>query len=142
MDGYNGYNEVKMVEEDKRKTVFILEWGAYAYNVMPFGLCNVPITFQKVVTKNFNKYFNDFMQVFLDDFNVFGENEDHLDQLYKCLEECRINSINLNLRKCAFCVTSRVFLSHIVCSERLLVDLRKIEIITKMPTPTNVTKIK
>ncbi len=38
MDGYNGYNQVKMAIEDKEKTTFILEWGAYAYNVMPFGL--------------------------------------------------------------------------------------------------------
>jgi hypothetical protein len=45
MDGYNDYNEVKIVEEDKRKTAFISKWEAYAYNVMPFGLCNVPITF-------------------------------------------------------------------------------------------------
>ncbi len=45
MDGYNGYNEVKMVKENKRKTTFILKWEAYAYNVMPFGLCNAPITF-------------------------------------------------------------------------------------------------
>ncbi len=50
MDGYSGYNQVKMAEEDKGKTSFIFEWGAYAYNIMPFGLCNVPTTFQKVVT--------------------------------------------------------------------------------------------
>jgi hypothetical protein len=41
MENYNGYNQVKMVEEDKVKPTFILEWGAYAYNVLSFGLCNV-----------------------------------------------------------------------------------------------------
>jgi hypothetical protein len=56
LDGYNGYNQVKMVEKDKEKTSFISEWGAYAYNVMPFGLCNVTITFQKVITQTFKKY--------------------------------------------------------------------------------------
>ncbi len=35
--GYSDYNQVKMAEEDKEKTTLILEWGAYAYNVMPFG---------------------------------------------------------------------------------------------------------
>jgi hypothetical protein len=40
---------------------------------MPFGLCNALATFQKVVTKKFNKYFNDFMQAFFDEFNVFGK---------------------------------------------------------------------
>ncbi len=40
MDGYNGYNQVNMVEEDNKKTSFIVEWGTHAYNIMPFGLCN------------------------------------------------------------------------------------------------------
>jgi hypothetical protein len=39
-----------MVEEEQEKIVFILKWGAYAYNVMPFGLCNAIVTFQKVVS--------------------------------------------------------------------------------------------
>jgi hypothetical protein len=64
-----------MVEEDKEKTSFISEWGTYAYNVMPFGLCNVTATFQKVVTQTFKKYLNDFMQAFLDDYNVYGYNK-------------------------------------------------------------------
>jgi hypothetical protein len=53
MDGYNGYNQVKMAKEDKEKTSFIFEWGAYACSVMPFGLCNAPTTFQKIVTQTF-----------------------------------------------------------------------------------------
>jgi hypothetical protein len=50
MDGYNDYNQMKMVDKDKKNTWFIFEWGACAYNVMPFGLCNASTTFQKVVT--------------------------------------------------------------------------------------------
>jgi hypothetical protein len=104
MDGYNGYNQVKMEEEDKDKTTFISEWGAYAYNVMPFGLCNALATFQKVVTKMFKPYRNKIMQVFLDDFIVYGDKKNDLEQLQKCLEECRLNGISLNPEKCAFCV--------------------------------------
>jgi hypothetical protein len=72
MDGYSGYNQVKMAKEDKKKMFFIYEWGAYAYNIMPFRPCNAPITFQKVVTQNFKKYLNNFMQVFLNNFSVYG----------------------------------------------------------------------
>jgi hypothetical protein len=72
MDGYNSYNQVKMVEKDKEKTISISKWNSYAYNVMPFGLCNDPTTFQKMVTKTFKEYLNKFMQVFLDEFNVYG----------------------------------------------------------------------
>jgi len=139
MDAYSSYNQVKMVEEDKEKTTFISKWGAYAYNIMPFGLCNVLATFQKVVTKAFKEYLNKFMQVFLDDFNVYGSKKDHLGQLQKCLEECRQNGISLNPRKCAFCVNSSVLLGHIVCSDRLLVYPKKITVITTMLVQVNVT---
>ncbi len=81
MDGYNGYNQVKMAIEDKEKPTFILEWGAYAYNVIPFGLWNALITFQKIVTKTFKPYLNKFMQVFLDHFSVCGIKKDHLKQV-------------------------------------------------------------
>ncbi len=45
MDGYNNYNQVKMAKEDKGKTTFVSEWDTYAYNIMPFGLCNALVTF-------------------------------------------------------------------------------------------------
>jgi len=102
MDDYNSYNQIKMAKEEKENMTFISKWGAYAYDVMPFGLCNVLATFQKVVTKTFNKYVNEFMQVFLDDFSVFGKKEYHLEQLKKCLQECRINGISINLEKNMF----------------------------------------
>jgi hypothetical protein len=79
MDGYNGYNQVKMAKEDKDKTTFISVWSAYAYNVMPFGLFNALATFEKVVTKMFKPYLNKFMQVFLDDFSVYGDKKDHVE---------------------------------------------------------------
>ncbi len=85
MDGYNGYNQVKMAEEDKEKMSFISKWGTYAYNIMRFGLCNVLINFQKKVIKNFKKYLNNFIQVPLDDFNVYGQKKEHLNHLNKCM---------------------------------------------------------
>lgn len=88
MDNYNGYNQVKMVEEDKVKLTFILEWGAYAYNEPSFGLCNALATFQKMIIKTFKKFLNDFMQVFHNNFHVYGNKGDHMYQLQKRLEDC------------------------------------------------------
>ena len=45
MDGFSGYNQIKMVEEDKAKTVFTTHWGTYAYDVKPFGLKNAGATY-------------------------------------------------------------------------------------------------
>ncbi len=99
-------------------------------------------TFHNIVIKTFKPCLNKFMQVFLDDFNVYGDKKVHLEQLQKCLEECKLNGISLNLEKCAFCVNSIVLLGHIVCHNDMLVDPRKITIITIVPIPTNVMEIK
>jgi hypothetical protein len=82
------------------------------------------------------------MQIFLDDFYVYGDKKDHLEQLQKCLEKCSLNGIRLNLFKNAFCVNSGVLLGHIVCHDSLLVDPWKISAIIVMPPPTNVMEIK
>ena len=48
-DGYSGYFQVGIAEEDQRKTIFITPWGCFAYRVIPFGLTNAPPTFQRSV---------------------------------------------------------------------------------------------
>ncbi len=65
MDGRSCYNQMKMTKEDKKKMSFISKWGA-------FGLCNVLVIFQKLVIRTCKEYPNDFMQVLLYDFNVYG----------------------------------------------------------------------
>jgi hypothetical protein len=68
----------KMAKMDKEKTTFISKWGVYAYNVICYLAYNAPTTFQKVVKQFLKKYLNDFMEVFLDNFSVYGNKEDHL----------------------------------------------------------------
>jgi len=109
---------------------------------MLFELCNALATFQKVVTQTFKEYFKDFMQVFLDDFSVYGHKEEHLNHLKKCMTQCRNNDISLNPKNCVFCINFRVLLGHIVCEDGLLVDHKKINIITNMPSSTSVIKFK
>jgi hypothetical protein len=82
------------------------------------------------------------MQVFLDDFSVYGSKKDHLGQLRKCLEECRWNDISFNFKKCAFCVDSSVLLGHIICNDGLIIAPKKIIAITTMPIPIKLIEIK
>ncbi|MCO5594098.1 hypothetical protein L7F22_048119 [Adiantum nelumboides] len=52
-DGYSGYFQIRIEEEDQKKTNFVTPWGCFAYRVMPFGLTNAPATFQRFVTHVF-----------------------------------------------------------------------------------------
>ena len=47
MDGFSGYNQIMMASEDREKTPFITEWGTYYNRVMPFGLKNASVTYQR-----------------------------------------------------------------------------------------------
>ena len=49
LDGFSGYNQVSIWMGDQLKTTFTTEWGTFAFNRMPFGLCNVPRTFQRLM---------------------------------------------------------------------------------------------
>ena len=72
LDGFLGYNQVKIAKEDQLKTTFTTDWGTYAYTVMPFWLYNAPATFQRVMTQAFQKYLRISMEIFLDDFYTFS----------------------------------------------------------------------
>ena len=96
LDGFSGYNQIKVASEDQYKTAFITEWGAFVYTVMSFGLKNGPPSFNFVAHKVFEPYLQDFMRVFVDDFSIFGTKDQHLMHLKLCFDRCRMFSMALN----------------------------------------------
>jgi hypothetical protein len=115
LDGFSGYNQVKIKAEDKEKIAFMIKWGPFVFMVMAFGLCNALATFQQTIIKTFWEYIGEFMQVFLDDFIVYGDAATHLHLLAKCFHRFQEVGINLNSKKYSFDVQSRILLGHIVC---------------------------
>ena len=86
LDGFSGYNQVQIAPEDRPLTTFTTDWGTFAYNVMPFGLCNAPATFQRAMTTAFQGYLRKFIEIFLDDFCVFSAKAEHQNCLSKCFQ--------------------------------------------------------
>ena len=66
MDGFFGYNQILMALEDMKKTTFITEWGTYCYRVMPFGLKNAGVTYQRVATTLFHDMMHRDVEVYVD----------------------------------------------------------------------------
>ena len=77
------------------------------------------------------------MQVFLDDFAVYGHRSEHMTQLRLCLDRCRQARLSLNPAKCAFLVTSGNLLGHIVSQEGIAMDPDKVKAILNAPAPSN-----
>ncbi|GJW93019.1 reverse transcriptase domain-containing protein [Tanacetum coccineum] len=71
-----GYFQIPIDPQDQEKTTFTCPYGTFAYRLMPFGLCNAPGTFQWCMMAIFHDMIEKTMEVFMDDFSVFGDSFD------------------------------------------------------------------
>jgi hypothetical protein len=110
--------------------------------VVLFGLCNAPATFQRVMTVAFQAFLRKFMEIFLDDFCVYGSKEDHPEHLAKCFAQCDKYGISLNVAKCQFVVPFGKLLGHIVSANGIEVDPDKITLIVNFPRPTTIRGVR
>ncbi|KAH9779814.1 hypothetical protein KPL71_007852 [Citrus sinensis] len=87
LDGYSGYNQIAIAPDDQEKTTFTCPYGTFAFRRMPFGLYNAPITFQRCMMSIFFDMVEQTLEVFMDDFSVFGETyNDYLHNLEEILK--------------------------------------------------------
>jgi hypothetical protein len=123
LDGFLGYNQVEVEEEDQHKTTFTTPWGMFAYHRMPFGLINASATFQRCMRKTFTDLKDQIIVIYLDDLTVFSKKrKDHIEDLRKVLQRCRDHGISLNPKKSVFCVIEGKLLGHIVSQEGIMID--------------------
>lgn len=143
LDGYSGYNQIPIAPEDQEKTTFTCPYGTFAYRRMPFGLCNAPATFQRCMMSIFSDMVERFIEVFMDDFSVFGSSYDEcLKNLTLVLKQCEETNLVLNWEKCHFMVQEGIVLGHRISVRGIEVDKAKIQVIEKLPPPTFVKGIR
>ncbi|GJT46819.1 reverse transcriptase domain-containing protein [Tanacetum coccineum] len=128
----------------KKKTIgFTCPYGTFAYRRMPFGLCNAPGTFQRCMTAIFHDMIEKTMEVFMDDFSVFGSSfSTCLTHLEKMLKRCEDTNLALNWEKSHFMVKGGIVLGHKISKSGIEVDRAKIDVIAKLPHPTTVKGIR
>jgi hypothetical protein len=101
LDGFSGYNQILIAPEDQEKTTFTCPWGKFSYRVLPFGLCNSPVIFQRVVLGIFVDLINECVEIYKDDFSVYGDSfEKSLHNLEKVLIRCKESNVSLSHKKC------------------------------------------
>ncbi|CAH9140245.1 unnamed protein product [Cuscuta epithymum] len=136
LDGMSGYFQIPIAPEDQDKTTFTCPFGT-------FGLCNAPATFMRCMLAIFGDFIGKFMEVFMDDFSVYGDTFDEcLENLKKVLVRCREVNLVLNWEKCHFMVSEGVVLGHKISSRGIEVDPAKVDVISKLPPPTSVHAIR
>lgn len=134
MDGFSGYNQIKMAEEDKEKTTFVTLWGTFCYRVMPFGLKNAGATYQRAMVTLFHHMMHKEIEVYVDDMIIKSKSdEDHVAHLKKLFTRLRESKLRLNPAKCTFGVTSGKLLGFIASDKGIEVDPAKVRSIEEMP---------
>nr|GFC51629.1 reverse transcriptase domain-containing protein [Tanacetum cinerariifolium] len=139
LDGFFGYFQIPIDPRNQEKTTFTCPYGTFAYRRMPFDLCNTPGTFQRCVLAIFHDMVEKTMEVFMDDFSVFGNSfENCLSRLDKMLQRCEDTKFCLNWEKSHFMIKEGIVLGHKIFKNRIEVDKAKIDVIAKLPHPTTV----
>ncbi|GJW80336.1 reverse transcriptase domain-containing protein [Tanacetum coccineum] len=139
----HGYFQIPIDPQDQEKTTFIGPYGTFAYRRMPFSLCNAPGTFQRCMVAIFYDMIEKTMEVFMDDFSVFGDSFSsclsHLDMMLKW---CKDTNLVLNWEKCHFMVKEGIVLGHKISKNGIEVDRAKVDVIAKLPYPIMVKRIR
>ncbi|GJT26557.1 reverse transcriptase domain-containing protein [Tanacetum coccineum] len=126
--GFFGYFQIPIALKDQEKTTFTCPYRTFAYKRMPFGLCNAPTTFQRCMIAIFHELIEDSIEVFMDNFSVFGSSFDHcLKNLEKMLKRYEETNLVLNWEKCHFMVKEGIVLGHKVSGSGIEVDKAKIK---------------
>ncbi|GJS47377.1 reverse transcriptase domain-containing protein [Tanacetum coccineum] len=126
--------QIPIDPKDQEKTTFTCPYGTFAYRRMPFGLCNAPGTFQRCMMAIFQTMIEKTMEVFMDDFSVFGDSFSKcLSHLEKMLKRCEDTNLSLNWEKSHFMVKEGIVLGHKISKSGIEVDRAKVEVIAKLP---------
>ncbi|GKC33520.1 reverse transcriptase domain-containing protein [Tanacetum coccineum] len=142
LDDFSGYFQIPIDLKDQEKTTFTCPYGTFAYRRMPFGLCNAPGMFQRCMMPIFHDMIEKTMEVFVDDFSVFGNSfSTCLTNLDKMLKRCEDTNLALNWEKIHFMVKEGIVLGHKISKKGIEVDKAKIDVISKLPHPTTVKGI-
>nr|GEY65241.1 reverse transcriptase domain-containing protein [Tanacetum cinerariifolium] len=143
LDGFSGYFQILIDPKDQEKTTFTCPYGTFAYHRMPFALCNAPGTFQRCTMAIFHDMIEKTMEVFMDDFSVFGNSFGTcLSHLEKMLQRCEDTNLCLNWEKSHFMVKEGIVLGHKISKNGIKVDKAKVDVIAKLPHPTTVKGIR
>ncbi|KAG8488615.1 hypothetical protein CXB51_016573 [Gossypium anomalum] len=136
MDGFSGYNQIKMHPEDKEKTTFVTMWGTFCYKVMPFGLKNAGATYQRAMVTLFHDMMHKEIEVYVDDMIAKSRTEnEHVQVLRKLFLRLRKFQLKLNPAKCTFGARSGKLLGFVVSEKGIEIDPDKVRVIQELPPP-------
>lgn len=143
LDLMSGYHQVRIAEKDIPKTAFRTRYGHFEFLVLPFGLTNAPATFMRLMNDIMRPYLDRFVIVYIDDLLIFSKTkEEHDLHLRLVLDTLRQHQLVAKLSKCSFFKEEIDFLGHVINSNGIQPDPRKIQVLKEWPKPTTVSELR
>ena len=143
IDLASAYNQVQVHPADRHKTAFTSPLGLFEYNRMPFGLCNAPATFQRLMTNIFREDALKILLVYLDDIIVYSRGvADHLQRLERVFQKLREHGLKVEPGKCQFFQDRVTYLGHVVSAEGVSTDPAKTEAVSQWPVPKTLRELR
>ncbi len=143
MDLVSGYWQVAMAPEDREKTAFSTHRGLFQFTVMPFGLCNAPGTFERLMEVAMRGLQWTSCLVYLDDIVVFSRDFDsHMQRLGEVLSRLEAAGLKVKPSKCHLARREVGFLGHVVSEAGIATDPAKIEAVKDWPVPNSLTEVR
>jgi len=143
LDLASGYWQVQLSPEAKEKTAFATQSGLYQFRVMPFGRCNAPATFERLMSQVLRGLQWERCLIYIDDILIFGATfAETLDNLQAVLMRISQFGLQLKTSKCELFQTELPFLGHIVGRNGLSCDPQKIQAVTTWTRPSDIKDIR
>ena len=143
LDLASGYWQVEVDPQDREKTAFTTPIGLYEFQRMPFGLCNAPATFQRLMQQCLSGQITDSLLVYLDDIIVYSPDfTTHVKHLEEVFERLWKNGLKLRPDKCRLFHRQVKFLGHIVDQKGVRPDPDKVSAVVDWPPPTTAKELK
>ncbi|GFV81129.1 retrovirus-related Pol polyprotein from transposon 412 [Trichonephila clavipes] len=138
LDLKSGYWQVEVHPEDREKTAFTSGQGLWQFKVMPFGLCNAPATFERLMETVLKGLTFEACLIYLDDVIIGGRTfEEHLQNIRKVLSKLSDANLKLNPSKCKFFQKEVNYLGHIISAEGVRTDPEKVSAVKNWKRPEN-----
>ena len=143
LDLRQGYWQQELDEDSSQKTAFVTRRGIFKFNVLAYGLCNAPASFQRLMDMVLNGLTWQICLVYLDDVVVFSSTfEDHVSRLQQVFDRFRVARLKLKPSKCKLFQRQIRFLGHIVSAEGVSPDPEKVKAVRDWPVPRNLYEVR
>ena len=143
LDLKSGYWQIEMDPHSKEQTAFVCHRGLFQFCRMPFGLCNAPGVFQRLMNKVLAPYIGRSTMVYLDDIVIYSHTEEEHDQhLREVFEALRAYGLKVKPSKCQFRIPELKLLGHIVTPAGIRTDPDKVSAIRDMAPPHDVKGVR